>query len=469
MVRALQAQIDEASESARNFGIAMAERLAGVGADVSVAATIESGLQALRDAVGTAPNTAAAINNLDRFLQALDQWLAAARSEVEAAANEARNRVQTQLAALDSEQSALLSEAQRRASEAQAAAQAAAAAQQAAIQAQLQALQEQLAIAQQWVGVLNQARSFLDQLTFTASNPLPAGARLGAFDQRVTDLRAQLETATGGQRAQIAQELLQALQGRLSLAQEQFQRPTQAYLDVFNETARETARLRDIAAAEAARAEQIQAEMAALQAATAEGVGAISDTLYYLSSEERTRLGQIEVERAALQQELIDIDAEMQAQLEDLNATARAQYEWAQQQGEQLQATRHAELLAQLNEITGGLSADAYLAQRLDETTDLLTQIRDGIAAFLEAVAAGTANTTNPATGGNGGSGVTPVGGGGGSAPPDILPPRPAATVTTQPVQIVLDGKVIGETSIQYLAANASRIAPVLRREAKVA
>ena len=468
-VRNLQAAIDQLKEQARAFRNNIAQRLLDVGglSIGQLASSQFADVGAARGDVLNAADTQTALVNLDRFVASVDAWLQSARAEVDAWANQSRARIQNALAALDTEQNSIMASAQARMAAQQAASQAFAAQQQAAQQAQLQALQQQLAVAQQWTGVLQSAQRMLDQMATGAANPLSGFSRLALLDQRIAQLRGDLNGATGTNRANIAQELLAALNERLQLAQGQFQRPSPEYMAIFNQTARETAGLRDIAQQEADRAAELQELIASLQQQTVDAVGGLGDVMSYLSTEEADRLKAIEAERTRLQAELIEVDKEAQRRLEDINRIAREQYEWAQTTFEDLNAIRHEEIMAQLNEITGGLDPDSFIAQRMAETTDLLTDIRDDINGFLTSISTG---------GGNGG--VRPPGAEPGIPRDPDNPNQPfvpagaagaSSIIIEQPVELQLDGATLGRAVVRFSIDNAGKIAPAMKQQLRVA
>jgi hypothetical protein len=466
-VRNLQAAIAQLDEQARAFRTNIAQRLLDVGglSIGQLASSQFADIGAARGSVLNAADTQTALANLDRFVASVDAWLQSARAEVDAWAAQSRARVQAALAALDTEQNSIMAAAQARMAQQQAAAQQFAAQQQAAQQAQLQALQQQLAVAQQWAGVLQSAQRMLDQMATGAANPLSGFSRLALLDERIAQLRGNLSGATGANRATIAQELLAALNERLQLAQGQFQRPSPEYMAIFNATVRETAGLRDIAQQEADRAAELQELIASLQQQTVDAVGGLGDVMSYLSTDEAERLTAIEAERTALQNELIEIDREAQRRLDEINATARAQYEWAQTTFEELNAVRHAELIAQLEAITGGLDPDSFIAQRMAETTDLLTDIRDGIAEFLGSISAG---------GGNGGTSPAPIEPGMPRDPDNPSQPYvPAGTsnVITMPlaIDLNLEGGKLARYVVDVVVDKAGLVAPAMKRAARTA
>lgn len=466
-VRNLQAAIAQLDDQARAFRNNIAQRLFDVGglSAGQLVAQQFADVGTVRADVLNAADTQTALANLDRFVASVDAWLQSARAEVDAWANQARARIQNALAALDAEQNSIMATAQSRMAQQQAMAQQVAQQQQAAQQAQLQALQQQLAVAQQWTGVLQAAQRMLDAMATGSANPLSGFSRLALLDDRIADLREALNGASGANRATIAQELLAALNERLQLAQGQFQRSSPEYLAIFNATARETSGLRDIAQQEADRVAELQERMAALQQQTVDAVGGLGDVMSYLSTEEADRLKAIELERTALQNELIEIDRQAQLRLDEINATARAQYEWAQTTFEELNAVRHAELVAQLEAITGGLDPDSFIAQRMAETTDLLTDIRDGIAEFLASVSNG---------GGNGG--VRPPGNTPGvprdpEDPTQPYVPSVGGNVVTIPlaVDLNIDGDRLARHTVSVVIDKAGLVAPAIKRAARVA
>lgn len=418
LVLDLQQAIVDLGERVRQFRSNIAQRILQLGGDAGdVSGQIRGDLPGLQESVLNAADTQTALANLDRFVSAVDTWLNTARAEIEAWAAQARQRIQRELDELAGRESEIMAAGQLRYDAAVQAANAAQQAAQAALQAERERLQRELAVAQAFGQVLAQAKQLLQQLEITTASPLPGFARADILESQISELRARMLSATGEERARLQSELLGLLQQRIGLAQELFQRPSPEYLEVFNATVAEISQLRDEAQTEADRALDLQEQLNALAEQTNAGISNLTDVTMYLSGEERAELAAIAARRAELEAEAREIDRQAQERLDAVNAEAVTYYQWAQHEFESLQAARHEELVAILNDVTGGLDPDSFLAQRAAETVGLLTQIRDQVAAFLRA-AAGAAGFNLPGSAGNGGSS-----GPGGSIGPGVIPP----------------------------------------------
>lgn len=457
LVRGLQSAIEGLADWLGNFRAGMVQRLSELGADVTgIVARMREGLAPLQASVTDAPDTETALRNLDRFVSAVDQWLSAERTRIEAWANQARSAIQTQLTALDSEQAAIMAAAQQRAEWAAMAGQAAAEAAQAAREAELAALEEQLRVAEQWAGLLDGLQRQLDQMRFTAANPASVLERLGLVDARIAETRGRLSGATGEDRIAIARELQDLLNQRLGLAQQAFQRPSPEYLAVFRDTEQQLERLRAEAGLQAQSVEDIQREIADLSAQQVAATNGVVDAMYFLSADEMRRLEEIEDERTALNEDLIDINERAEAELKEINDQARAYYTWAQEQGELLADRRNGELVAALDRITGGRPVDEFLAERARETVDLLTDLRDGLYAFLDDI--GIEVVDPPDTGDPGGGGGE-VGNTNGATL--VVGDININSNTTDPVTM---GRAVVKAIIDNSNAVATAITPALRQ-----
>ena len=464
MVEDLEAKIIDIDQRIRDFGVSMAQRIAGVsgnnGAEVITA--LRGNLATTRGLVGTGRNADQNLRYLDEFIGTVDQWLSASQARIS-------NILSQALAALDREQSGIMAAAQERQSAAQQAAQQAAqaASEAAAIrdQAMRDALQEQIDLAQQWVGVLEGAEALLDELKFSAANPLGARVRYNLLQTESDALFGRLGSAGAGEQPEIATRLLEVLNQQLQLGQQTFQRPGGDWLAEYNRLVRQTAQVRDLAQPQADRAETLQEEANSLQAGTTAAVQAVGDVITFLSAEERARLDAIEVERQAA-------IAQAEADLAALNAEALGYYQWAQAEGNALQLEQRDLLQAQLDVLTGGLTVDEFIATTQAEARDLLRDIRDDVRGFLLAIG----GASGAAIGGTGGSGHGAMPGAP-EGPPSIPPGTTLLGVTAvggKPIVVnfspVINGTNLdGAQLVDALQKVAPQLATIVQRAAKYA
>ena len=478
MVQTLAAALDQVEQQARAMDLMLSQRIAGLVQDW--AETIETariGIITSQASVQGSTDPERALAYLDEFIGNVDAWLAASINQVQRLAQLEQDRInvaiaglqeqirmyQQQLADLAGERAEIDAAAQARAqirAEAQAALDAA---RQAAQQAHIEALRDQLDVANQWVRILDQARSMIEQMTFSATNPLGAQARLALLNQEIDAAQAGMEGLTGADQAAAATRLIDLLNQRLQLVQGEglMQRPGADYLDLYNETLRQLAGVSAVAAPEADLALQLQEELNAISNRTYASVSGISTTLTYTHAEQ-TRLAEIaeeearineeiqrlEEESADLQTQILEVQRDAATQVEQLNKEAAEYYRWAREEAARINDERAELLQQQIDVITGGRPIDQFIASRQVETVDLLTTISNDLRAFLESISSGAGG----------------VRGGGWVPPGDIIPPR-SPVPSPDPELPALAPNIVIHTNSDNPAAVAAAVSDALLRE----
>lgn len=442
LARDLEAAILDAQAAARATQLTLAQRIQATGGPAGlVAGVAASNMATLRGQVTGTADPTRALAFLSEFTSSVDAWLQASIADVQQLANAEQQRVQqalagiaaqrdalqAALAALTAERDSIIAEATARTQAENAAwqaqAQAVQAAQEELRRGELERLQQQLGIAEEFKRVLDDAERMVKELTFSSSNPLGGFARLDLLGNAIAQAEQRVAGSTGSDRAAAASELLDLLQQRLGMVQQEglFQRPSGQYLDVYNDTLRRIASVQGVAQTEADRALDLQQRIADLSQQTTDAIVSIAtggvrftadeqariDAIAAEEAERQEALARLAEEEAALQQELVEIQRRLDTEITALNATAREQYEWARGEAQRLEAERIAGLQAQLDELTGGRPVDQFIAERTAEAASLLTEIRDDLRAFLEAISSGSVGG-----GATPGVGVAPGGGG---------------------------------------------------------
>lgn len=321
MIRNLQAAIRATEQAAYSFAMNMAQRINAVGGSVDVAALAMGRATTLRGRVGGNAPVAHQLEDVQEYVGAIDSWYQARRAQIEA-------------------QATAEMQAQQAINQAQAATWSARAAQ----------LQAELAITQQFQGIVDRTRQMLEQMRFTALNPAGATARLGMVEDDLGGLRGAYEGATGAARVTGANRLLDALQTRLGLLGEVFQRPSPEYQAGYNEIIAEITRLQGEAMTEAERGLVLQERIA-----EAQQMASMYASMTAAASE---------ASRVAL---------------EALDAEARGYYTWARAEGERLFGVQRQEQETLVNTITGGREPNLYTAQRTAEMVEELRGLRDDL------------------------------------------------------------------------------------------
>lgn len=444
MVRNLQDALESLDSQAYQLNVTIAQRIAGLTGDSTAVVGLQfDRIGALQGQVLNTSDAERGLQLINELIAATDQWLSSARAQIDA-------NLQAQLAALDTERNAILAGAQQRAQWAAAQQQAAAAAAQEAHQAAIKALEQQLKLAQDWVGVLKSAQDLIHALTTGASNPLDAQGRLDALNAQIG---AAQSSFGAGSTAADADALLQLLNERLQLIQQTglMQRPGDDYQSLYNATLQQIAQIQGVAQPKADQAVLLQQQLDALNAAGS-AISYGTGVSVQLSGEEQARLSAIEEEEKKLRDEA-------KKKLDDLNKEALSYYTWAQGKAQELEQQRHDELLAQLQELTGGLPVDEYIAQKQAQATELLTDIRDDIRQFLDSIGAGAGSpaATAPVSGSTGGSASTQG---------SVVGLQATVNVT---VGGTGDPAAIGEAVGEHFRRNLPQYASQLKRELRTA
>lgn len=497
----LEAALLNAQAAARGTQLGLAQRIQATGGPAGlVAGLAQANYTALRQQVGATASPERALAFLSEFVGQVDAWLAASVGDVQAAAAAEAQLAQDRLAAINEQRNAinkLLADLQKEADEiervatertrreneaARAAAEAQQQAEEQARQSRLESLQAELDIARQFADVLERAQSFIKDLTFSSSNPLGGFARLDLLSNAIAQAEGRVAASSGASQAQAAEELLALLQQRIGLVQQEglYQRPSGDYLQIYNDTLRRAAEVSGLAKPEADRVAELQEEIKTLSERVADSVSRIADDGVRYTADERARLDAIEQERAlhetelrvlaqsevALQQLLVDIQRDAEAQIRELQATAREHYEWARGEAERLEAQRQQEIVDQLNELTGGRPVDEFIADRTAEAASLLTEIRDSLREFLEAI-----GTNSGAVGGTGG-GTSPIGGGG-RPPEDSTAPKDGVFVLSPTINVTASGGAstdqVTRAVREVLRAELPAVASTIKRSLRTA
>lgn len=363
-IKALQEGLTNLRQSAYEFRMQNAQRINSYGGNINVAGIAYSHLTDLRGQLGNG-TAEERMNRAGTFLSTLDSWVSAKQAEAEAAATAA-------------EQShAAISQAQ-----------------QAAIESQITGLQQQLELSQAWKGVLDSAQQAIDRMRLSGSNPLGGLSRLALSGDDVTAMLAQYRGATGQARIDLANQLMQAVGTRQGLAEQQLQRPDDAYLDIYNQNMAIYSEIRDDAKSNADKQVEIQARIETLQRQSNSIQAASFDKAGYIAG----------------------LMADTYSQARSLATEAQEQYDKAASEQEKL-------LKDQLDAITGGMDVNLYTAKLQKEMLDTLSSIDVQITNFLNGLGPSAAGTS----GSGGGTSTTSPGNGTGGGNETVQPVDPSS------------------------------------------
>ncbi len=494
MARTLEAALLSAQAAARATEVALTQRIQATGgASGLVAGVAQGNITSLRARVGAETNPERALQFLSEFVGSVDTWLNASIADVQQIANAERDRAQAALAgiaaqratitqalqSLGEERDQIHAAAKERADNARRAIDEQMRAQAEANRARIEGLQAELNLAQQFRALVEQAEAQLKEMQFGSTNPLGGFARLSLIGNSIDTAESRFGSASAADKAEAGQELLALLQQRIGLVQQEglLQRPSDEYLALYNETVRRISQVRDAAKPEADRALELQELLNDLQRETTQAIRDLGEQDLQFTAAEQARLDEIAKEEAvhqlelrvlarsevALQQLLVDIQSHADAQIAELNATARAQYEWALGEGRRLEELRQATILEQLNELTGGRPVDEFIAARTAEAATLLTEIRDDLREFLETISSEgfVPNSQQP--------GTSP--GGGGALPIDSTAPKNDSLVFAPTIHINGGGDAaqVARVVRDTLRAELPTFASQIKRDSKYA
>jgi hypothetical protein len=451
----LESALQQLDASARRFALDIASRIAqvtGAGGG-AVIGLLEGNLATTRQGALNSRTPEQSLQYLSEFIATVDAWLQQSTAEVQ-------RLLALQMQAFDEERDGILSEAQLRLEAANTYNATIGQIQQDLNAAMLSALQEQLRLAQQWENVLERSEQLLDSLRFGAANPVGLSSQFANLGSEADALFAQFGSATGSNRVEIANRLLEILQQQQQVGASLFDRPSDESVALYNQILARINAVREVAQPEADRVAEIQNRIAELQAQTVGAVNTLTDATYFLTAEERLRLEAIEDERRLAQEAA-------QAALDDINETAAEYYRWAQTRGVELQTQQREILQEQLDALTGGVDIQSFILGVQRQSRDYLLNIRDDLRTFLDSIAV-VGGIVGP--GGPGGGGPGGPGGGGPGGPTN--PIGSAAIVNIGDINVSTgsgDPEQIGAAVRTAIMQQLPVMASALKRELKTA
>lgn len=342
MISQLRGAIRQVEEQAYQFALNIASRINAVGGSRDIGAIAMGRASQLRGRIGGNAPLQFQIEDVEGYVGAIDTWYQSRRSAIEAD--------------IAAEQKAMQAIAQ---------------AQQSAIQARISGLQVELALAQQFQGVVARAGQMIDEMRLTSLNPMSVHGRLGLATDDAAAARAAFEASSGAGRVLAANRLMDALQRRLGLLGEAFQRPSPEFQAGYNEIIAELTGLQGEARTEAERALGIQQQILDLQG-----------------------------QSNAIQSMVAANTSAMDSRLAALDKEALSHYEWAEREGIRLYELHRQGYIDQLTAITGGMDVEMYIAKLTKDSVDHLSAIRAGIETMNENPPTGEVTINVTVTGG---------------------------------------------------------------------
>lgn len=344
LINQISAQLDSVQSSRYDFGQQMSSRFQSVGGAGTGSVPQIQRMDRLTTQANAATDPAARIGYINAALSVADQYVAteqaAIRARFEALSRAQQVSVDLQRRAIDERQAGL---------------------------------QRELDLIGDMKGIAESARQAIRSITFSGANPLSAFGRFDVQGQDVASLQAQFRSSTGGARSSAANSLIQAIQGRLTSAGDLYQRPSDEYLNAYNEAMAALSEVQSAAQSEAERALALQAS-----------------------------IEQLAIDSNTLTQSLVDYAAQMQAEVDAFNATALPIYQRLAEQGDAAYGALAAQSSAQLDAVTRGLSIAE--AQR-----QLLVEVRNQLVLLNSPTATIGNNRKNGSDGGTGTTTTTVV------------------------------------------------------------
>lgn len=384
MVRSLQQAIRQLDQEAYQFALNIAQKINSVGGSRDIGGIAMGRATTLRAGIGGNAPTNMQLEDLNNYVGAIDTWYQTRRAQIE---RDMQAQIQAQQAIYQ--------------------------AQAAAAQSRVTQLQAELAIANQFQGVLDRTRQMIDDMRLSSANPMSVFGRLAMAGGDVAGLKETYKNATGQDRIDAANKLLDALQTQRGLGQEAYQRASPEWQALYNSIMADLNMVQGDSKTVAEQAVEIQRQILLAQNQAA---------MYQAMAASATQVSS--------------------ADLDSLNLEAKGYYEYAEKEGARLYATQRREHQEQLDAITGGTEIEIFVAQKQKEAVDLLKSINERVGAFLDAIGGATTATTPADTGSN-------TAGGGNSSD------NPAAR-GEQRIVLTIDGRVLGDALIPTIDRRVS-------------
>ena len=430
-------------QASYQLNLSLAQKIASLTGDVTgVVQVAANQIRSLQSQIANDSDFGDALNKVQEFEQSVDNWLTAAIQQVQ-------DQYDPQIQAIEDQKSAIQAQASASSSASSAAS--------SAHQAEINALQKQLSLAQAWLAILNNAKQMIQDLQTGSSNPLGGYSQLDLLNQIINQKFTAISGESGTQQSDDASALLQDLQKRLQLIQSGnlYDRSSPEYLQAYNETLAEIAKVEALANPKASQADTLQKQLDALQAMQSSISGGFS-----------TNTAAID----ALNQKEDALKAQEKTQIDQLNQEALGYYTWAQTEAQKLEDERHKEIMDQLNAITGGVDPTQYIAEESTAMANSLESIDQQITDFLNAISGGAYSGNGPLPGhGGGGGGGDGNGGDNGVTPIPKQSPNYTQHVS---VSVTVNGTGLGAADIAHavgthlqnnIGALANKLKPALK------
>lgn len=284
-------QLQAAQQGRFEFAQGMASRLAGVGAPQDRTMAIMQRYQQLQSNISGTSDPTRRIGLINQAVSVIDAFVQNGRDNINRQ-YEALNRQQQEQIALQSQ----------------------------VFDQRREQLQKELDAFSAMASVADQVRSAIKSIQYSSANPMSAFGRFDVMGQDIGQLQGLFRSSTGSTRAGYASQLVTAIQGRLSAAQDLYQRPSDEYLNAYNEAMRALSEVQSAAEDDARQAIKLQEQIEALNR-----------------------------EQAALQTTLVDYSAQQAAELTSLNEVAAMYYKILAEQGDAAYAAQIDTANRQLN------------------------------------------------------------------------------------------------------------------------
>jgi hypothetical protein len=235
-------------------------------------------------------------------------------------------------------------------------------------QAELESLDMQLQVVEGWEALLENIRDTILDLQLSAASPENVFQRMARAQEEIAALEGQYAIAEGAEKLELAAELQDLLLEYLGLAEEAYQRPSNAYALIYDMVIRNLEGIADDAEAFADQEQELQAAIADASVATSAAT-------------------------EAMNKELEDLNTLMDEELEELNKQMAGLLYYLQEKGIEAfldlleqQREEQARLESELSKIIGDKSYEAFIAEKQKEATEYLKTIKEKLIAIFDAM-----------------------------------------------------------------------------------
>ena len=235
---------------------------------------------------------------------------------------------------------------------------------------QIDALQKQVDLVKEWSSVLDSVKKQLLDMRTSLTSPRDVFERMDVLKSEIERVKGLYAGATGEEKAGYASELQSLIADYLSIAQEAYQRPSDAYQQIYDDMIGLLEMIQTDAQAFSVSEEDLLQQIAVLE----EQSKVIDE-----------QIASYQLQIKNLNEKMAQLDEQMALDIQAFKESAVQYYEWAQTVGVELYQAEIESLREKLREIIGDEDVETYLHNLQEATVLELVSIRDILQKLLDA------------------------------------------------------------------------------------